>query len=103
MNWQRLTASRVHSEVTKGLPSRSPAIHEEKTIGAWSKGIRGWPARSQEGGWSGAQVQILLPKAKVPTVADTLREDDALVPMLARAVSTRRRNFGKPAKIVSWK
>lgn len=45
MNWHRFTASRVHSAVTNGLPSRSPAIHEEKTIGAWSNGMRGWPAQ----------------------------------------------------------
>lgn len=48
MNWHRYTASRVHSLVTKGLPSRSPAIQDEKTMGAWSKGMRGWPAHPGE-------------------------------------------------------
>ncbi len=60
------TASRVQPAVTKGLPSRSPAIQEEKRNSACSTGMRGCP-------------------------------------MLASALSRRRRKRGTPAKMVSWK
>ena len=44
----RRTTSRVHSEVTLGLPSRSPPIHEPKVTMDLVSGSRGHPCAKRE-------------------------------------------------------